>query len=800
MNSFALMRLAFMMALCGAFIGTAQAQVSPQLAQKAPEAAEIAAVVAQQGFVRVIVQIAAPAMPTQLKPDAEFLAPIRSQIATLQNAVIAAHFGSATNPSEGQGFPRNLVRFQIRPLLAVNVSLAELEALAVDPNIVRIEYDQPEPPTLLQSVPLIGMQALYQSGGTGICQAVAVLDTGAQANHQFLSGNMLLEACFSSGGTSLCPDGQKSQTGAGASDPATAECSNGAVTLCSHGTHVTGIAAGNNPNPGGGYPDNGVAKAAKIISIQVFSRLETEGQCFPSLPPCVSSFPSDQILALDWLFTTALAPAAGVRLAAVNMSLGGNKYTADCNTAQSMRKASIDALRGVGVPTVIAAGNDYFTDAVNAPACISTAIAVGSADKADKISSFTNMSEQVALMAPGGLGGRQPCQPGAFNANIYSSISGTSSSVTNNYDCMAGTSMAAPHVAGAFAAIRTVCPDATVDRIVAALQSTGIPIKDTRPAIPGVRPAGTQTKPRISVDLARQTLGCASHDLNGDGKSDLVWRDTNGNIAVWLMNGMQIMSQAGIGSAPLTWAIVGQRDFDGDGKSDLLWRDTSGNNAIWFMSGTQVKGQATLSMAPTTWSVVGTGDFAGTGEGGILWRDTAGNTAIWLMDGPQIASSGSLGNIPTTWSVAGTGDFDGDGNCDILWRDTSGNVSIWFMKGTAIKGANGAGNAPLAFSLLGTGDFDGDGRTDIVWRDAAGNLSIWFMNGTSATGVGFGVVPTTFTLAQTGDYNGDGLSDLLWRGANGDTAIWFMNGRQSPSAQLIANVPTTWTLESLNSN
>ena len=67
MNSFALMRLAFMMALCGAFIGTAQAQVSPQLAQKAPEAAEIAAVVAQQGFVRVIVQIAAPAMPNSIK-------------------------------------------------------------------------------------------------------------------------------------------------------------------------------------------------------------------------------------------------------------------------------------------------------------------------------------------------------------------------------------------------------------------------------------------------------------------------------------------------------------------------------------------------------------------------------------------------------------------------------------------------------------------------------------------------------------------------------------------------------------
>jgi serine protease len=61
--------------------------------------------------------------------------------------------------------------------------------------------------------------------------------------------------------------------------------------------------------------------------------------------------------------------------------------------------------------------------------------------------------------------------------------------------------MAAPHVAGAFAAIRTACPNATVDQILTALQTTGLPIADTRTG-------GTLSRPRIRVDQALLQLGC----------------------------------------------------------------------------------------------------------------------------------------------------------------------------------------------------------------------------------------------------------------------------------------------------
>jgi serine protease len=489
------------------------AQVSPALARKAPDAAEIVATATKKGYVRIIAEFTGPVPASEIRPDSAQLASVKARIAAMQDAIIASHFGSAANPRPGRGFQRGLLRFDISPMFAVNVTKTELEALAADPRIVRIHFDRLNRPSLLQSVPLIGMPNAYQSGATGAGQAVAILDTGVQPNHEFLSGKVVKEACFSNSGgggmgVSLCPNRQPSQTGSGAANTTTGACINGASTLCEHGTHVAGIAAGKNTNPGGGKPSNGVAREAKIIAVQVFTRFDDPTVCPFSSAPCLLASDSDLILALDWVFQNALTPAAGVKLASANMSLGGGLFTTACDT--NPLKPSIDNLRGTGVVTAIAAGNDGFTTAIGSPACISTAVAVGSSDKQDVISSFTNMASMVKLMGPGGFGGNggQPCLFGANNPDILSSIAGNSPAQTGRYDCFAGTSMATPHVAGAFAAIRTACPNATVDQILTALQSTGKPITDTRPG-------GTQTKPRIQVNLALPLIcsQAASADL-----------------------------------------------------------------------------------------------------------------------------------------------------------------------------------------------------------------------------------------------------------------------------------------------
>ena len=89
-----------------------------------------------------------------------------------------------------------------------------------------------------------------------------------------------------------------------------------------------------------------------------------------------------------------------------------------------------------------------------------------------------------------------------------------------------------------------------------------------------------------------------THDFNSDGFSDLAWRNTNGDVAFWLMNGAAVSSSAGIVGVPGIWSIVGQRDFNGDGMADLLWHDTSGNTAMWFMNGTAVGSSASRGQHP----------------------------------------------------------------------------------------------------------------------------------------------------------------------------------------------------------
>ncbi|MBI3703024.1 MAG: S8 family serine peptidase [Rhizobiales bacterium] len=435
--------------VAGVHLGHAQ-QVSTALASKAPEAGSIATMAQTNGQVRVIVLLNAPAIANQARPDAAAIATAKAQVAAIQDTVLARHFGDARNLRQGQGFTRQHSRFEITPGFAINVDVAELEALAADPQVKSINIDRARPPLLLQSVPLIGQPTAYSNGATGAGWAVAVLDTGVQSNHEFLSGKVVAEACFSNangfgGNVSLCPNGLSSQTGGGSANSTTAACINGSSNLCWHGTHVAGIAAGLNTSQNSGEPINGVARDGKIFAIQVFTRFNSASDCNPSAAPCVASYDSDQVRALDYIYQH-LTPVAGVNVASVNMSLGGGPNTSSaCDS--DLQKTSIDNLRAAGVLTAIASGNDGDKTTISHPACISSAVAVGSTTKSDVVSSFSNMATIVALLAPGGSAGGN-CQFGANNLDIMSSYADISSATTAFYACAAGTSMATPHVAG----------------------------------------------------------------------------------------------------------------------------------------------------------------------------------------------------------------------------------------------------------------------------------------------------------------------------------------------------------------
>jgi hypothetical protein len=288
-----------------------------------------------------------------------------------------------------------------------------------------------------------------------------------------------------------------------------------------------------------------------------------------------------------------------------------------------------------------------------------------------------------------------------------------------------------------------------------------------------------------------------SHNFNGDLASDILWRDTQGNVGMWLMNGTSIAKATVLGNVSSNWSVVGQRDFNGDGSTDVLWRDNSGNVGMWLMNGATISSSTILGNVPLNWSVAGTGDFNGDGKGDIVWRDTSGNVGIWLMNGSSIASTAVVGNVSTNWVIAGA-----DTHGDIFWRNTvTGEVGMWTMNGTTVSKAIDFGTVPLTWTIAGIGDFDGNGSEDILWRDSAGNIGIWLMNGTSIyqTPV-LGNVSLNWSVAQTGDYSGIDQSGILWTDTSGNVGAWFFKGPiSSPATTLIyGNVGTTWNVQALN--
>jgi FG-GAP-like repeat len=293
-----------------------------------------------------------------------------------------------------------------------------------------------------------------------------------------------------------------------------------------------------------------------------------------------------------------------------------------------------------------------------------------------------------------------------------------------------------------------------------------------------------------------------THDFNGNFRSDVLWRDTGGNVAMWLMNGGAIASNLIAGNVPNNWTIRGSGDFDADGKSDILWRENGGDVVMWFMNGATRASFADFGTVSNVWTIVGTGDFNGDGTSDVLWRDTSGNVAMWLMNGGAIASNITVGNVPNNWTIYGTGDFDADGKSDIVWRENGGEVVIWFMNGGTRTSFADFGAVSNVWTIVGTGDFNGDGRSDILWRDTVGDVAMWLMNGGAiASNLTVGNVPTNWAIAETGDFSGTGKRGILWRNTTtGETVIWFMNGATMTSFADFGNVPTVWTIQGANAN
>ncbi|MDM8518671.1 S8 family serine peptidase [Anaerolineales bacterium HSG6] len=412
--------------------------------------AALLSIAKEEGQVRVLVSLDVEYQPEGKMPRGR-ASEQRARISRTQDSLLNSLSTSSVS---------NIKRFEYIPAVALVVDAEGLAELENSPEVSYIHEDAFMEYSLGTSTQIIGANTAWDLGYTGEGWTVAVVDSGVDASHTFFEGRVVSEACYSSPDrsgifTSTCPNGQSVQFGTGAGR----NC-NSYVSGCDHGTHVAGIVAGN------GSFRSGVAPDANLIAIQVSTQVNSNVYCSSS--PCAIPLNSDIISGLERVY----ALRNDYNIAAINLSIGGGRYydPGTCDAENPEYKNIIDTLRFAGIPTIVASGNSGYADSMASPGCISSAISVGATNDYDEVASFSNSAWFLDLLAPG--------------QDIYSSVP------SYGYENKNGTSMATPHVAGAWAVRKQIDPEATIDDILAFFKRTGKAVTDPRNRL---------AKPRIQV-------------------------------------------------------------------------------------------------------------------------------------------------------------------------------------------------------------------------------------------------------------------------------------------------------------
>ena len=400
-------------------------------------AARLIAKAARQGSIRVIAGL------NVSLADEDGLSPAEAknqaaQLSAMQDGVL----GDLVGRKSGDG----ISRFSYVPYVALSLTPAQISRALGDGRIANLQEDVLFDAQGYNIVITNDKHVVKKKGFDGSGQTIAILDTGIDEGLSDFSGRIVSEACFSTNSStsqSFCPGHAASSTAPGSGKNCTT-----AIKTCEHGTEMASAAAGD------GSEIVGFAPGAGIISIQIFSKVTSGGKCTSS-DPCAQSFQSDQVKGLEQVYTLRKS----FNIAAANLSIGHGAFNAVCDLKFPSLAAIITKLRHANILTTTPAGNETLAGSINAPGCISTAVAVGSTDRTDTLSTFSNFASMIAVLAPGS--GVRTVQPGGTTHDV------------------SGTSVSAAEVAGTAAVLFNTNPSTTANAVENSLKCGVVPVSTT---------------------------------------------------------------------------------------------------------------------------------------------------------------------------------------------------------------------------------------------------------------------------------------------------------------------------------
>ncbi|PIZ51871.1 hypothetical protein COY27_02190 [Candidatus Woesearchaeota archaeon CG_4_10_14_0_2_um_filter_33_13] len=341
-------------------------------------------------------------------------------------------------------------RYSIINGFSGKVTREGLQKLINDGMVENIYPVKPIVPLLDVSVPLVRADDVWSYSINGVLvngtgQTVCVIDTGVDYTHSTLGG--CTNETFLNGTCSKVIGGYDYAGIDGSSPDSDPQDGH------SHGTHVAGIVASEDST----Y--QGVAPGAKIVAMKVFNDAASVGNT------------DWAIAAIDWCVNNASV----FNISVITMSIGVTNatgfeipYTSYCDNEDSSgfaAAASVAASQGIFV--VASAGNYLAASGITSPSCGANVTSVGSTTDADAVSGY-NSAPILSVLAPG--------------SGIISTV------LASGFGTKSGTSMAAPHVAGAGVLIiqyweETYGVTPTFEQIRTKLRNTGVWINDTRNGI-----------------------------------------------------------------------------------------------------------------------------------------------------------------------------------------------------------------------------------------------------------------------------------------------------------------------------
>ncbi|GGK13306.1 hypothetical protein GCM10011394_23180 [Luteimonas terricola] len=301
------------------------------------------------------------------------------------------------------------------------------------------------------------------------------------------------------------------------------------------------------------------------------------------------------------------------------------------------------------------------------------------------------------------------------------------------------------------------------------------------------------TVPLIAAFRAGTSQASRRDDFNGDGISDVLWRNSsNGRNTLWL--GANSATQQAVASVfDNAWRIVGTGDFNSDGRADIVWRHRgNGRNLIWY-GGNSSNLLELVAVPGDVWQIAGVGDFDGDGVDDLLWRHgSTGGNRIW-RSGNSATRKPIIDVSTAAWQVGGVGDFDGDGQSDILWRHAGTGENVIWRSGDYSSQIRVARVADVGWQVGTVGDFNGDGISDVFWRHATSGQNVVWLGGDVSTQQAVSRVPDLqWVLADSGDFDGDGKADVVWRHTGTGANVYWRSANASTGVAMAAVADRNW--------